>query len=251
MKIFERFEFVGNHPALYDPEQKMLIISDLHLGLESLMADSGMFMPRFQLSEMKDDLSDMLEKKDIERVMVCGDIKHEFSETSHGERKEVEEFLEFLLDSVENISLVKGNHDNYLIYTVKRYPNVSLEEEFVFENTAFIHGHDKREIIGGLDVKYVVMGHEHPALTLTDEIGVKEKIRCFLYGETRGGTKLIVMPAFSSLATGSNVNMIGDNQILSPVLREMVDLGEMEAIGVDREAGLFKFPKLKEMKEAV
>ncbi|MEF8874386.1 MAG: metallophosphoesterase [Candidatus Thermoplasmatota archaeon] len=251
MKILDRFEIVGNHPALYDPEQKMLIISDLHLGLESLMAESGMFMPKFQLSEMKDDLSDMLAKKDIERLMVCGDIKHEFSETSHGERKEVEEFVDFLRGSVENIFLVKGNHDNYLIYTVKRYPNVSLKDEFVFDNVAFIHGHEKRKIIRALDVEHVIMGHEHPALTLTDEIGVKEKIRCLLYGEMGDGTKLIVMPSFSSLASGSNVNRISEDQILSPVLKEMIDLGEMKAIGVDKEAGLFKFPKLKEMRDAV
>ncbi len=251
MKIFDRFDIVKNHPALYDPEQKMLILSDLHLGLESLMADSGLYMPKFQLSEMKDDLLDVLERKEVERVMVCGDIKHEFSETSYGEKKEVEEFVEFLSESVGNIFLVKGNHDNYLIYTIKRYHNVSLEEEFVFENVAFIHGHEKREIMRGLDIEYVIMGHEHPALTLTDEIGVKEKIRCFLYGKMREGTKLIVMPAFSSLAQGSNVNRIRGEDILSPVLKDMVDLGDMKAVGVDKEAGLFKFPKLKEMRDEV
>ncbi len=249
MEIFDRFEIVENHPALYDPNQDMLIISDLHLGLESLMADSGMFMPKFQLSEMKEDLSDMLAEKNVKRLMVCGDIKHEFSETSYGERKEVEEFIDFLQDSVKKIFLVKGNHDNYLIYPVKRYPDVSLEEEYIFEEVAFIHGHEKRERMRGLDVEYIIIGHEHPALTLTDEIGSKEKIRCFLYGEMRDGTRLIVMPAFSSLASGSNVNKISEDQILSPILKEMVDLGGMKAIGVDEEAGLFEFPKLKKLRE--
>ncbi|MFP3872103.1 MAG: metallophosphoesterase [Candidatus Natronoplasma sp.] len=249
MKIFDRFEIVGNYPALYDPEKKMLIISDLHLGLESLMADAGMFMPKFQLSEMKDDISDMLEKKDVEKLMVCGDIKHEFSETSYGERKEVEEFIEFLKDLVNEICLVKGNHDNYLIYSVKIYPEVSLEDLFVFDDVCFVHGHEKHERIKGLDLNYIIMGHEHPALTLTDEIGAKEKIRCFLYGKTNDGKNLIVMPAFSSLAEGSTVNRVERKEILSPILRDTAELEEMKAVGVDKEAGLFKFPDLKKLRD--
>ncbi|MBS3816923.1 MAG: metallophosphoesterase [Candidatus Thermoplasmatota archaeon] len=246
MKIFDRFEVMGNYPALYDPVEKMLIISDLHLGLESLMADSGMFMPKFQLSELKDDLSNMTRKKDVEGLIVCGDIKHEFSETSYGEKKEVEEFIEFSVERVDRIYLVKGNHDNYLIYPTKKYSNVELEDSFVFGDTCFIHGHEKVERIRGLDIDYLIMGHEHPALTLSDDIGVKEKIRCFLYGEMKNGTRLIVMPAFSELAQGSQMNRIGPDQILSPILKDMVDIREMKAIGVDKEAGLFEFPRLKE-----
>ncbi len=249
MKLFNRFEIVGNHPALYDPKKKMLMVSDLHLGLESLMADAGMFMPKFQLSEMKDDISDMLEKKDVERLLVCGDIKHEFSKTSYGERKEVEEFIEFFDELVGKIYLVKGNHDNYLIYSVKRYPDVELEELFVFDDVCIIHGHEKHERIKGLDLDHIIIGHEHPALTLTDEIGAREKIRCFLYGRTKDGKDLIVMPAFSGLAQGSTVNRVDNKDILSPVLKDLVDIGEMKAVGVDKEAGLFKFPKLKKLKD--
>lgn len=249
MKIFERFEIVGWWPALYDPKEKMLIVSDLHLGLESLMAEAGMFMPKFQLKEIKSALLDMLEKKDVESLLVCGDIKHEFSETSYGERKEVEELIDFVLDHVENIFLVKGNHDNYLIYTVKSYPEVELENIFVFDDVCFVHGHEKHERIRGLDIEYLIIGHEHPALTLTDEIGSREKIRCFLYGNTTTGKKMIVMPAFSGLAQGSDMNKIGKKDILSPVLKDMVNIGELEAVGVDEEAGLFRFPKLKKMRE--
>ncbi len=249
MKIFERFEIVGWWPALYDPEEKMLIISDLHLGLESLMAESGMFMPKFQLDEMKSALLDMLERRDVKSLLVCGDIKHEFSETSYGERREVEELIDFVLDRVEKIFLVKGNHDNYLIYTVKNYPEVELEETFVFNKVCFAHGHEKHERIRGLDIEYLIIGHEHPALTMTDEIGSKEKIRCFLYGKTSGGKQIIVMPAFSGLAQGSDMNKIRNEDILSPVLKDMVDLGELKAIGVDDEAGLFRFPKLNKLRE--
>ncbi len=249
MKIFDRFEIIDNYPALYLKDLKAIVVSDLHLGLESLMADSGMFMPKFQLSEMKEDLSNMIGGRDVEKLIVCGDIKHEFSETSYGERKEVEEWIEFVGDLVEEIYLVKGNHDNYLIYPIKNYENVELEETFVFDDVCFAHGHEKSERMRGLDVNFLVIGHEHPALSLKDDIGVKEKIRCFLYGETETGQKLIVMPAFSELAQGSDMNDVRERELLSPVLKDMVDLDKMKAVGVDKEAGLFEFPELGEIRK--
>ncbi len=249
MKLFDRFEIIDNFPALYIDDLSTIVVSDLHLGLESLMADSGMFMPKFQLSEMKEDLSNMIAERDVEKLIVCGDIKHEFSETSYGERKEVEELMEFLGELVEDIYLVKGNHDNYLIYPVKGYEDVELQETFVLEDVCFAHGHEKDERMRGLDVNYLIIGHEHPALSLKDDIGVKEKIRCFLYGEMEDDKKLIVMPAFSELAQGSDMNNVREQELLSPVLKDMVDLDNMKAVGVDKEAGLFEFPELGELRK--
>jgi len=248
MKIFERFEIVENYPALYSEDINALIISDLHLGLESLMADSGVYMPKFQLSEMKEDIREISRKKDFDKMIVCGDIKHEFSETSYHERKEVEEFIEFSKTFAEEIYLVKGNHDNYLIYSIKRYTEVKLEDSFEFNGIRFIHGHKKMEDINRLDIEYLIIGHEHPALSLTDEIGASEKIRSFLYGKMKNGTRLIVMPAFSRLAQGSQMNQVKNEDILSPILKDLVEIGEMKAIGIDKEAGIFEFPKLKKVR---
>ncbi|MBS3781451.1 MAG: metallophosphoesterase [Candidatus Thermoplasmatota archaeon] len=248
MMIFEKFEIVENYPALYFGEIEALVISDLHLGLESLMTDSGLYMPKFQLSEMKEEMKDISQKKDFEKIIVCGDIKHEFSETSYQEKKEVEEFIEFSQTLAEDIYFVKGNHDNYLIYSVKRYPQVRLEDSFVFDGVNFIHGHEKIEDLTRLDTEYLIMGHEHPALSLTDEVGAKEKVRCFLYGEMRNGMRLIVLPAFSRLAQGSQMNQLREEDLLSPVLKDMIEVGEMKAVGVDKEAGLFEFPKLKKIR---
>ncbi|MFW5945553.1 MAG: metallophosphoesterase [Candidatus Natronoplasma sp.] len=248
MNIFDRFEIVGNYPALYCEKIEALIISDLHLGLESLMADSGMYMPKFQLEDMKKDLKYLSSERDFENLIVCGDIKHEFSETSYQEKVEVEEFIEFSQTLADNIYLVKGNHDNYLIYTVQNHDDVELKESFVFDDVNFIHGHDKMESMNGLDIEYVIIGHEHPALSLTDEVGAREKLRCFLFGEMRNGKKLIVLPAFSRLAEGSQMNQVREEQLLSPILKDMIEIGEMKAIGVDKEAGLFEFPEIKKIR---
>ncbi len=244
MRIFDRFEIVGHYPALYCEKIRALIISDLHLGLESLMADSGVYMPKFQLEEMKKDLKDISSERDFENLIVCGDIKHEFSETSYQEKVEVEEFIEFSQNMADHIYLVKGNHDNYLIYTVQNYDDVELKESFVFDDINLIHGHHKMESMNALNIEYLIIGHEHPALSLTDEVGVREKIRCFLFGEMKNGKNLIVLPAFSKLAEGSQMNEVREEQLLSPVLKDMIEVSDMKAIGVDKEAGLFEFPEI-------
>lgn len=250
MEILGKFQIVEDLPALHSADLEALIISDLHLGLEALMADSGMYMPKFQLEEFKEDISKINDNVDseIKNLIVCGDIKHEFSETSYQEKQEVEKFVEFASELFENICFVKGNHDNYLIYVVEKYPNVELRESFTFDEVMFVHGHEKPEDIG-FEVNYLVIGHEHPALSIKDSVGSKEKIRCFLYGEMWEGTNIIVLPAFSKLASGSQVNHVRREELLSPILKDLVDINEMKAIGVDKEAGVFEYPKLKEFKK--
>ncbi len=250
MKIFNRFEIINNYPSLYDPETDSVIIADLHLGLESLMAQTGFLMPKFQLKEVKKEIEKIINKKEPEKLVICGDIKHEFSKTTKGEREEIQEFIEYLSDLVEKILLVKGNHDNYLIYATEKYNNVELEDQFTMKNTTFTHGHQEQQKIDTHESKYLIIGHEHPALSLTDKVGIKEKIPCFLYGETNEeNQKIIVIPAFSKLAEGSQVNLIREKDLLSPVLKNRTNLKSLKAIAVDREAGKYKFPEIEKIKE--
>ncbi len=244
MELFEGLEVVDSHPALYIEELDAAVVADLHLGLESLMARDGTYMPKFQLDEMKQELEEILEETGAGTVVVCGDVKHEFSETSRGEREEVQELLEFLAEKVDEVLLVKGNHDNYLFYAVENYDNLELDDYFLRDGVLFLHGHELLENLETLDADYVVMGHEHPAIAMRDEVGIEEKLPAFLYGEMEDGRNLVVLPAMSRLAEGSQVNRADGNELLSPVLEEKVDLEGLEAVGVDREAGLFEFPEL-------
>lgn len=261
--IFEKFQVVGSYPALYIDSLDAVVISDLHLGLESLMAKAGTYMPKVQLEEVKEDLEAIVSEVEPEKLIVCGDIKHEFSSTTYGEREEVQDFIDFLSGLVEEILLVKGNHDNYLIYYVEDYDNVQLEDYYVLDDILFMHGHEIFEDLETIDTNYVLIGHEHPSLALKDKVGVTEKIHCFLYGEmtetgfssddsrsstgeVRSGRRLIVLPAFSGLAEGTPMNRVKnrDPDILSPVLKKKIDVKTMKAIGVDKEAGVFRFPEV-------
>ena len=242
MKLFDKFKIIEPYPALWLEESKTVVIADLHLGLETLLASKGVYFPKFQWEEMKEDLQEIFGEYPAQQVIINGDTKHDFAKSSRKEKKEVKKLLNFLSLQVNKIKLIKGNHDNYLIYSVKEFENASLEEKVCLNNTCFIHGDEEQ-----LDVEedYVVAGHEHPALVLTDELGVEEKVRCFLYGKYQG-KKVIVMPAFSKLAEGSQVNEIPKHELLSPWLQQE-GVGNLKAVGVSEEAGLLEFPKIKKL----
>lgn len=242
MKIFD-FETVDSLPLLYHPGMDLLVISDLHLGLEGSMTSEGGYVPQFQLEELIEDIEDARQETGASRILVNGDLKHEFATTRYSEQKEIEEFMEFLDREFDEVIVVKGNHDTFIENIVEKHG--TLSDFHMEEGTLFVHGHrdlDDMDIDG--EYKTVVIGHEHPALVLEDEIGVKEKVDAFLYGETREGKKIVVMPAFSKISGGSKVNQVPQSELLSPILRNRVDVGGLEAVAVSREAGLFEFPEI-------
>ncbi|MEM5867776.1 MAG: hypothetical protein QXG39_07645, partial [Candidatus Aenigmatarchaeota archaeon] len=85
--------------------------------------------------------------------------------------------------------------------------------------------------------------HEQPAIMLKEGYD-RVKIPCFLHGKMKNGKKIICMPAFSPLASGVAVNVIEKNELLSPVLREDVDVDELIPIAIDKEVGVLEFPKI-------
>lgn len=242
MKILE-FQTVDSLPLLYHPGLDMIVISDLHLGLEGSVTFEGGYVPQFQLEGLIEDIEDAKIETGASRILVNGDLKHEFSTTRYSEQKEIEEFLEFLRDNFDEVIVVQGNHDTFLDRLVEEVG--SFDEYHLEDGILFTHGHQEPgELDVAEDYETIVIGHEHPALVLKDEIGVKEKVDCFLHGETDEGKNIVVMPAFSKISGGSKVNQVPSSELLSAILREHVDVARLEAVAVSRDAGLFKFPEI-------
>ncbi len=236
-------ELVAPYPAIYIPEIDTLVISDLHLGYEGVMAEeAGLMIPKTQFKKEMNALREIEKRIKARRIVLNGDIKHEFSSTSYHESREVSDMLEYLQQEYEEVIIVKGNHDNFIARITSRY-RVKLVEEFLDGRYYFVHGH---EIPDGFASKgeVVIIGHEHPAIALYDDVGAKEKIPCILYGDMLDGRKIIVLPAFSILAQGSEVNMIPREELLSPILRQYVDVDSLNVTSVGPDVGCVAFPKL-------
>ncbi len=244
MEISEGLEIVAELPVLYLRKYKVLVLADTHIGFEEEMADKGIFIPRFQLRKLLDILSTVLSLVDVEEVVIAGDFKHRFSGLGKIERKELSIVLEYLINRVGKVTVVRGNHDNYLPILQRRY-NFKLVNEYLIGNDyLIIHGHKLPQSKG--DWKYLIMGHEHPSISLRDSLGTIGKFSCFLIGPLGGSKTLITLPAVGAYQTGSKVTLDRDTY-LSPVIKELVNIEELRPVIVDEDAGILELPKLSDL----
>lgn len=242
----KNFETVDSLPCLYHDNLDMLVLSDLHLGLEGSMTYQGSYVPQFQLSEVKKDIQHAQELTEADRILLNGDLKHEFKYTRFSEKEEIQEFMEMLKEIFSEIIIIEGNHDSFLEEVIEG-SKISFKDSYLENRILFIHGHKSLDNYDDKEYQTVVIGHEHPALELKDEVGYTEKIDCFLYGETNKGKDILILPAFSKISGGSAVNNVPESQLLSPVLRNRLEKGELKAVGVSKEAGLFQFTELRKL----
>jgi len=243
MKI-KGFQSIEGIPAIYHPEMDLLVLSDLHLGLEGSMTAKGSYVPKFHFDDILEDIEKARSSTGASRVLLNGDLKNEFNRNSYSEKQEIKKLLKHLKRRFDEAIVVEGNHDKFVEDIVEEQ-GLELNEYFLEDGILFIHG-DKRpeEISDDLDYNTIVIGHEHPALSLEDDIGISEKVDCILYGDTKSGKDIIVLPAFSNISNGTEVNQVPSHELLSPILKEDVYKKKLKAVAVSREAGNFEFPEI-------
>ncbi|MFZ8830137.1 MAG: metallophosphoesterase [Candidatus Aenigmatarchaeota archaeon] len=246
MKFFEDVEIINGHRAIYIQDLDLVVISDLQLGEELYLAEEkGIFVPQVQLKEIKKELNDIFKKVKAKRILINGDLKHEFGEASRQEWREVIDFVEFLRKKVNEIIVVRGNHDNYLLNIASKI-NLQVFDPFYLEKGyLFTHGHKK--ISYPRNFHTLIIGHEEPAIILKEGFD-RIKLPALLYGKMKNGKRIICLPAFSSLSSGTEVNVVDKEDLLSPILKEDVEIDDLEVIGIDKEVGSLKFGKIKDIK---
>jgi len=220
--------------ALWLPRERVLAISDLHLGYEGAMQEAGVAIPRRQKGVMLERLDRLLDRYEPERVIVNGDFKHEFSRNLEDEWKDVQDVLDFLHGRTTPV-LVRGNHDNYLMQILSK-KGLDLHRKVELGGFTLVHGHDDPGVSGPL-----VLGHEHPAVKLRDDVGAVFSLPAFVVMDD-----LILLPAFSPLALGVDVT---ERPKLSPLLR-FVDLAESRVYGIDESVGLMEFGRVVDLERA-
>ncbi len=183
------------------------------------MMEEGVSIPRYQKEEMLSLLSRILQRYRPQQIVINGDLKHEFSRNLGQEWDEVNEILDYLSSSAE-ITVVRGNHDNYL-KTILAKKGIELFDAYEVEGVLFVHGH--KIVSSHAKIRLKVIGHEHPSVLLRDEMGAQIKLPCYIYHRKES---ILVLPAFSPLASGTNI-VSEWVEYLSPMLRD-VDMSEAE-----------------------
>ena len=219
--------------ALWFEAEKVLVINDLHIGYEEALHRKGVLVPRFQLEQIIDKLKIILEKTKPAKIIINGDLKHEFGKVLRQEWREVLHFLDFVLANVPEVIIIKGNHDP-IIKPIADKKGIAVVEQYKVGETLIVHGDELLETTA----KRIVIGHEHPAIIIRE--GSKwEKYKCFLKG-TWKDKELIAVPSFNPLLEGTDVLK---EQLLSPFLN---DITNFEIYVVGEKEGYY-FGKIKEL----
>ena len=240
MEILKGIEIKGK--ALWIKKEKILIFGDFHLGYEDALIDAGTLIPKNMFSEIKKEVLDLLKLKP-EIIVINGDLKHEFSRISGQEWKDSLELIDLIKEKIRKegkLIIIKGNHDKILDKIAEKR-NLKTVNYFILGKIAILHGDEI--ILDVLDkkIKTIIIGHDHPALSLSDSVK-QEKYKCFLLGKYKD-KKLIVMPSFFNLVEGSNVKR---GKLLSPYLDERT-IGKFE-VYIIGDKQVYKFGKLKGIK---
>ncbi len=221
-----------------------LIISDLQIGIEGGLQEQGILVPVYQFDDVFERLKNIIEKVNgVKRIVINGDLKHEFGSISNQEWRYILRILDYLVERMEVI-IVKGNHD-IVIKPIARKRNIKVVDYYKMDDVLILHGHNIIEQVG--KAKTIIIGHGHPAIRLRGKIR-SEKYKCFIKGKNllgKGSRKaeqtLIVMPSFNMLSEGTDVL---DGELLGPFLHQ--DLDDFEVYVVEDK--VYKFGKIKELR---
>lgn len=234
--------------ALFLPQARVLVIADLHLGIEEALRHEGVFVPRCHLAQIQQRLERILQTLQISpdaplsRLIINGDLRHQFGPLSRVEHGESKEFLRWLAPWTEQIVLIEGNHDGSLQQLAGE--RVIVTKSYGEEECWLVHGDEALTPESGVK-DWIVIGHEHPAIGLKDPITQRVEVyKCFLVGRYEQ-QKLLVLPSFNQLVRGSDLTQEAP---LSPYLK---DLENFSVYPVSDDGVIYEFGPLRRLLTAL
>jgi len=278
IELEEGVSIASPYPCIYLDEHDTLLFADTHLGLEEHRERLGIHIPYPVTEHIIDCIVRPVKELSCRKVIILGDVKHEFGRPSAEEWYSLKKLVSILRKNNCELEVVRGNHDNYIIYILKEL-GVKLHDPHLLlecsdgSSILLIHGHlESKVMYDNKDVRLVVMGHEHPSIAIKDELGVKHRFKAFLYGkgviskDTAGydacksgsssheivhkgsSASIIVLPSLSPLAYGNPLN---ENAVIkSPMLRR-IGIEGLTPYLIEVGMMVKRFPKIRYLMPAL
>jgi putative SbcD/Mre11-related phosphoesterase len=260
------------HPAalIKTAKTKTLVIADPHIGWEIALQERGIHVPS-QTPKLLKKLVALLSEHKPDSLLILGDVKYTVVKAEAGEWHDIPDFFTELQRYVNDISIIRGNHDAnlepLLPETVKLLPATGT----VIDDVGLFHGH-KWPSPTLLKCKTLLMGHVHPVVVFRDPSGFKITRQVWMKAECNAealakillekhGVKIegtmkktlqkhfrvkprttgvFMMPSFNDFLGGRAVNEtrprkeLGTEALIGPVLRsEAVDVDNSELFLLD------------------
>lgn len=236
--------FLTDFPALFISDKKVLVMADLHLGLEHELYKSGITIPP-QAEKFQNIIDDLIKITKAKTLIILGDIKHEVPGISYREEREIPKLLNHLIEKVQVICC-KGNHDTYLEDILPKEVRLYSSRGFKLGKFGFFHGHawPSKKL---MQCDYLFMSHTHPAVEFKDELGYRAVERVWVSGKLNqelvkkrykikkcGRLETIILPVFNRLLGGIALNSTVDKELIGPLLvNKFFDIDSSKAYLLD------------------
>ncbi|MFB6221786.1 MAG: metallophosphoesterase [Halolamina sp.] len=221
--------------------ERALALADYHAGIEvGLRYERGVELES-NAEKRRQRVLSLLARTGADRLVVLGDLFHRIAEPDGAEAEEVRELLGVLEARGVPLTLARGNHDGGVEEVFPDRIETLPPDGARIGDIGLIHGHTwpGEE---ALSAPTLCMGHEHPTVRLTDEVGGSRVERAWLRGSLRrgpfaeylgvepsamdwGDPELVVFPAFNERSGGTWMNVEGQS-FLAPFLPEGLVSGE-------------------------
>lgn len=200
-------EYFPAGPALQiTNEQRVLMIADLHMGIESDLRFHGIHL-QSRGEERITRLISLVKDASPDIILLLGDVKHRVPGTSWQEFRELPSLFQSLR-RVAPIRITPGNHDPGIEEFL--HPEEVLPREgTLFDGFGVLHGHTRPD--PSLRGHLIIAGHHHPVASLSDEVGIALRTPCYVLAELSDDlfaspgadeehTRLLMVPAFNEFS---------------------------------------------------
>lgn len=170
--------------ALYKPDERLLIIADIHLGKAGHFRKEGIPIPaRAQMNDY-DNLGRLIESVNPQKVYFLGDL-------FHSEYNNDWQYFCKLISCFKEVAftLVEGNHD---IIDRRKFEELCISVVGGIEDNDFVYTHDVVDDIA--EGKVNITGHVHPGIVLWGRGRQSIKLPCFYRHRNT-----LILPAFGVL----------------------------------------------------
>lgn len=237
-------KFLYDYPAACISGKKILVISDLHLGIENTLFKSGIVIHP-QAEKFQNILDSLIDQSKAKTLVVLGDLKYEVPGISLREEREIPKFLNYLSEKVK-IVLCKGNHDTELKGLTPEGMKIYSSRGFKVGEYGFFHGHawPSKDL---MKCDYLFMGHLQPAVEFIDKLGYRSIQQIWLKGKLNqelikkkykinktGDLNIVITPSFNTLAGSLIVNKKIREELSGPLFTSKVlDMSKMTTYLLD------------------
>ncbi len=220
-----------------DGEKKNLVITDIHIGFESIFASNEIFIGKnSSINETIAELSKAIDSEKPDSLILLGDIKSSIKNISKSEWDEVPLFFKKIKEKCD-IILIPGNHDANIQRLVPENISMIGSTGMVEENVLLTHGHVMpSENFSHVDK--IIMGHVHPVFFQEDSVLNGQRVWVTMITEKQnifpnktGNIEITIIPSFNRYFYATHKKQY--KKSISPIIERVKHVSSAKIITLD------------------